>query len=489
MKTERIHRYFAAIDFGTTHIKTGVISDQGEEMMILAADTPVEHDADGFYYDPGTIAALVMHQLKEAADHYELSGVGITGMVEAGVMIDRDTKQPLSKLIPWYDRRTECYASELTKTQEKEGFWRTGLRNSFKYGVYKYRWCLDHLGYPAERTMWLSAADYLFLILTGETKTDPTYAVRTFLYDIQTGAWSKEAMQQFGVTKEQLPQVVPSGSFSGLWRLNGKEIPVAVCGHDHLCAAFGMIAGKDVIFNSCGTAETYIEVVDSLPDNEIRETSGLIYGPFVDGTSYFCMGNLSSSGQSVEWFRSLSGSEPLPYQKINELLEQAGPEPGSVYYFPYLSGVGTPSFQSGASGAFLGLRAGTTQADLIKAVIEGIGYQGRRILECGYSEGVPILCCGGAVRNSFWMQCKADITNRPVFASDRSEGTLYGAIVLLCRKNGLPMDRPNDSRDVYIPDAERVRSYQIRYQNYFLPASEWLIQTAGRFDQNSETSC
>ena len=87
------------------------------------------------------------------------------------------------------------------------------------------------------------------------------------------------------------------------------------------------------------------------------------------------------------------------------------------------------------------------------------------------------------------MQCKADITNRPVFASDRSEGTLYGAIVLLCRKNGLPMDRPNDSRDVYIPDAERVRSYQIRYQNYFLPASELLIQTAGRFDQNSETSC
>ena len=103
-------------------------------------------------------------------------------------------------------------------------------------------------------------------------------------------------------------------------------------------------------------------------------------------------------------------------------------------FLPYLEGERTPYWDNDMRGAFLGLDGSQTNADLMRAVAEGINFLSRVILtraEAATGKAARHICfAGGLSNNPLLSQLKADITDRPVFVAQHNESGLVGAACL-----------------------------------------------------------
>ena len=70
-----------------------------------------------------------------------------------------------------------------------------------------------------------------------------------------------------------------------------------------------------------------------------------------------------------------------------------------------------------ARGVFLGLTLSHTRADMIRAVLEGVSFNLRIILDAFVAQGIhipAIRVIGGGARGGLWRQIMADIFDRPI---------------------------------------------------------------------------
>jgi xylulokinase len=80
------------------------------------------------------------------------------------------------------------------------------------------------------------------------------------------------------------------------------------------------------------------------------------------------------------------------------------------------------------------MSVGTGHHDLVRAVLESVGYGMRQILEIEEtqrgSEGGRVLIVGGGARNRFWTQIKADITGKRYRKAGEVQSASRGAAML-----------------------------------------------------------
>lgn len=491
------------IDMGTTHIKSVLFDNAGSIIGMEKEETPLSKDLWGDVYKPDVIWGIVKKQIAGLAASVkgQVQGVSITGMAEAGLVINRRTGMEETDMLPWYDKRTVTLAGQLTKEEEYRNFMTTGLRGSFKYGIYKFIWLLENGNINREEAVWLSMCDYIAWKLTGEFFTDPSFAARTYVYDITRRCWDDNRIGGYHLKTYNFPRVMPSGEAVPIGDPEikqllgcGKEdtVRAAVAGHDHVCAAFALLQNRDEdICNSLGTAETYIGILksDRVQGAEIEQLfqrdSGFIYGPFVDG-GYFWMGNIPSAGQSVEWFRKTAQKEEITYKEMNDLLESISKDPTGMLYFPYLTGVGTPVFKADTGADFFGLKMEHTYGHLLKGIMEGIQYQAAWIMELLYQKhGIKpevVRCAGGAANSRAWMQIKADVLGKRIQVPSVSEATVLGAAALYIKRNeGAEacrqfLEAPLKTGDCYDPDADREMKYNRLWREKYMPLAELIFR-------------
>jgi xylulokinase len=105
-----------------------------------------------------------------------------------------------------------------------------------------------------------------------------------------------------------------------------------------------------------------------------------------------------------------------------------------LMFLPHMSGVSFPIVDPRSLGSYVGLNQSATQGDMLRAIIEGLDYQFLDIVKAMESGlGVKpekIVAVGGAVRNRFWMQNKADVVGRPIEVPEVEEATALGAAIL-----------------------------------------------------------
>ena len=244
-----------SLDVGTTHIKAALFDNKGKMLQLEKQPTPSVSGEYGPVYDAVRFREIVLTQMGRLLKNSPSTPVGIciTGMAEAGLILDRNSGEPLTELLPWFHPGPRCLSDAVSQEESDRLFRQTGLRNSFKYGIYKYRWLLSQHHLSPENTVWLSVCDYVAFCLTGKMVTDPTFAARTYVYDVHAGKWDTQRLDSLGLSEENFPVILPSGSVAGEYQ----GIPVAIGGHDHICAAFGLLFHHpDAICDSAGTSET-----------------------------------------------------------------------------------------------------------------------------------------------------------------------------------------------------------------------------------------
>ncbi len=250
------------MDIGTTHCKAGVYDEQGRLLRIARRPLPAAFHPWGMYaYDPEAMWQTASELLAEVSRGLA-APVGVAGMAETGLLVDRRSLQPRTPLFAWYDPIAAPQAAALRASPDDGGrFSRRGVRISFKFAAAKCLWLKEHHPALLEGAVWLSAPGYMVLRLTGQAATDASLAVRTYAFDLPGGEWDTDWLARLGLPVDLFPGIIPNGQVCGL---TPQGAPVYLAGHDHVCglAALGLPfaidapTGQNVIGAPGGLSQT-----------------------------------------------------------------------------------------------------------------------------------------------------------------------------------------------------------------------------------------
>lgn len=482
------------VDLGTTHCKAALFDRDGAILQISTRTTPVSQTDDGLpFHDPEelwAVAASVIRKAVTGAHDRTPTVVGVTSMAEAGLLVDAESGEPRTHIIPWYDRRAVRQVDEITSLEDPHAlFRRTGLHPSFKFALPKLLWLRERDPGLLQNARWLSVADYVVYRLTGTMATDPSLAARTYAYSLKASNWDPSWIRRLGLKPELFPPILQSGEPAGTVTAvaAGRTglpvgVPASVCGHDHICTmtAAGVVEPGRVL-DSIGTAESMLGVVPCLDLTDSAFDSGLAFVPHVLPGRYCWLGGLSAAGGSIEWLRRQFGDQPLSYDEIVRLARDAGPDPTGILYFPYLSGSGAPLPDGSVRAAFIGLDVRHTKGDLVRAALEGTSFASEAIRRAAEEQtGAAIdemVAVGGGARNDVWVQIRADVSGCHFTVPAIKEATALGAALTAglgaCLYEDLGdllqvVARQIQGGTTFAPDPRRHAVYSRLYMNGFL---------------------
>jgi len=500
-----------SIDLGTTHSKACIFTKTGE--LVQFARTPtITHQkySARIVYDPEEMWAgivSVVRETLEEIDPGDVSGIGISSMAETGLLVDKQSGQPRSQMLPWFDRSSVPQAQELEQDRDPTlQFIRSGIRPNFKCSLSKLLWIRDANPTWLEGSTWLSTADYIGYQLTGRMATDYSLAGRTYAFRIDELAWDEEWLHALGLPVDIFPGAVPSGNPVG--ELSGAAasliglppgIPVCISGHDHVCAAFAAIGtASGQVFDSMGTAEALVGSLDQDILGTAEYQSGLVFGRHVAGAGYYWMGGMSASGGSLDWLRKILDDPPLTYQQFEHLLANLPPGPSSIIYLPYLAGSGSPHTDIHARGAIVGLEQSHDRYTIVKAVLEGTAYEVEYIRQSALSilnnEISSLVASGGGTQVRQWMQIKSDVSGCVFEVPALSEATLLGAALVAGIGCGFFKDETearssmiNSPKAMYHPNPTNHRKYRQLYKEGYLALQAPIRDFSARISSTSIT--
>lgn len=149
-------------------------------------------------------------------------------------------------------------------------------------------------------------------------------------------------------------------------------------------------------------------------------------------------GTVLSAGSTLEWLKdeigfiqSFDELEPLANSIANTL---------GVYFVPALNGLGSPLWDSKARGLFIGLTRGTQRAHMVRAVLEGLAYQVKDVLDAmGYDQSKlsQLSIEGAGAMIDFVAQTLADVCQVNVIRPDNLYSNLTGAAYMAGLESGV----------------------------------------------------
>jgi glycerol kinase len=441
-----------AIDAGTTGITAliltpdGTITSRGySEFSQYFPEPGWVEQAPGGIWDATLAACAAALAAHENGD--PISCVGITNQRETAVLWDRSTLVAPHRAIVWQDRRTASICAELRAAGYEDRVAElTGLRLDPYFTATKLTWLAKRAP-----SVWAGVADgtvavgtvdsYLISRLTNGRRhvTDASNASRTLLFDINSGQWSAELCELFGVPLSALPEVVASTGVIASTDPNaflGLSVPIAGVAGDQQAALFGQACYQPG--SSKCTYGTGSFLLTNTGSRLVRSNAGLLSTVAwmdSDGAlTYALEGSIFVTGAAIQWLRD--GLGVIHSASDSEELARSVDDSGGVVFVPALTGLGAPDWDPDARGAIFGLTRGATNAHLARATLEAIAFEVRDVVDVMAAEagvgagGAPLRVDGGASGNDLLMQIQADELQMPVERPVIAETTALGAAFL-----------------------------------------------------------
>ena len=495
--------YVLAYDIGTTGVKT-CLFEIGSTITLLAGDSEgyglyimedggAEQDADEWWAAMCHTTARLLTKTGTAPE--QISGISFCSQMQGLVLTDRDGV-PVHRPMSYMDQRaTEeirkgiahgpqiagANVFKLLKSLRITG----AVSTSVKDPMWKYKWIEAHEPENFSRAYkWLDVKEYLIHRCTGRFVMTEDSAFATLLYDTRKKAWSQSLCRTFGVRTEHLPDIIASSDQAEtLTEKAAAELGLApgtpVFGGGGDASLIGVGAGCTSVGDThiyCGTSGW----VSTVTDRQLVDVSAMIaaiVGAQSGRYNYFA--EMETAGKCLEWVRDhlaldeigiylekkdiTEGREAIArslYDYMTETVAKAPAGSGGVLFTPWLHGNRCPFEDPTAAGMFFGIRLETGKTELIRAVLEGICYHLRWMLECEARKvkiSDTIRFVGGGALSPVTSQILADITGHTieVVESPQNVGSV-GAAAIAAVGLGL------------IPDLDRVRSF-IPVQSSYVP--------------------
>ncbi|MEL6138807.1 MAG: glycerol kinase GlpK [Cyanobacteria bacterium J06628_6] len=445
-------QYVVALDLGTTGNRALVFDSAGEIVGQSYRELTQYYPQPGWVeHDPLEIWQAVQVTLKQAVQTAGITGtdiaaIGLTVQRETCLLWDKNTGQPLHNAIVWQDRRTAEMCNQLAE-HRSDIYERTGLFLDAYFSATKLRWLLEKTQPDNLDTVLAGTIDAwaLWNLTNGRVHaTDHSNASRTLLMNLKQPQWDPHLLDLFQVPAQLLPEIRPSQGHFGLLRadLLGVEIPIAAVYGDQQAALFAHGCNQPGLLKC--TYGTGAFLVAHTGDKLVRSHNQLLStiawtsarGSGRSGSydlGYALEGSMFTAGACIQWLRD--GMKTIDNAADSEILATSVEDNGGVYFVPALSGLGAPHWDMTARGAFMGITRGTTNAHMVRAVLEAIANQAKEVVQAiNEDSGTPIQLLkvdGGACNNDFLMQYQADVLDipveRPAVLDATAQGSAFGA--------------------------------------------------------------
>ena len=445
-------KYILAHDLGTTGDKATLFDSLGgaraSSFSGYETQYPQPNWAEQNPLDWWRAVCLTTRQLLSSSgiSPEAVACVTFSGQMQGCVLVNRQS-QPLRSAIIWADTRAVDEARRLVERIGMQAAYRImGHRLSASYSAAKLLWVRDHQPELFKSTYkMLQAKDFVVARLTGRFVTDYSDASVTNLYDLEAHDWSPVLLDAAGLERDLLPELHASTDVAGeampdpaaeIGLLPGT--PVVIGGGDGACAAAGAgVVDEGSAYNYLGSS-AWIGIATPRPvyDPQMRTLTLAALDPKM----YAPLGVMQAAGGSYQWLRDtfcLPEKEAAArlgasaYELMDRLAEQAPPGAGDLLFLPYLLGERSPRWDEKARGAFFGLSMSHGRPEIVRAVLEGVTYNLRVILEAFLQQGVSISAMrviGGGAKSTTWRQLMADIYGLPVQSPALlAEATSFGA--------------------------------------------------------------
>jgi xylulokinase len=422
--------HWLALDIGTTGTKAALLDHEGRALRAAYREYPTHSAAGGIMEQDARDWWRAASEAARALEAGAVEGVALTGQMQNVILVDRDG-EATHPVILYSDSRAHAEALSVQTDYGAEAL-REITGNAQEAGslLAKLRWLRAHHPAALDRAAHLltSAADYVAFRLTGAAACDTTTASTTGLMALDTRQWLDAALLEGAANR--LPRLVAGGTQIDMVQAAG-------------AAAFGLPVGTPVYLGPGDAGAATLGAGGGTPGRpygyvgtsgwvaftsaERAPAAGVFNLAHPGAGQVICVAPLLTAGGNLDWARGVLGAE-----SHTALIEAAvAAPPTTLLYLPYLNGERSPFSDPFARGAFIGLNSGHTQADLTRAVLEGVAYAYRHALDSLVKAPITrLILTGGGTRSVSWMQLLADIIGVEIaIADDAGNVGLRGALL------------------------------------------------------------
>lgn len=446
-------QYLLGIDEGTTGCKTCIFDLEGTVVATDYREYPSYYPRPGWVEQiPEDITPALFASCKttiegSGLDPKDIVAMSLSSQGSVIGLLDGDGEL-IRPFVGWQDLRGEANIKEiLGKIPREEYYAITGDPLGTVFSSTKLAWLREHEPENWARTELFSTHQDYFLRQWGaqEYWTDLSSASREGCADVDRNQWSERIHELLGIPLAKRAQIATEpgkvvGEISGeVAELSGLAEGTLLCvgAHDQNCSSFGggaVRAGDTVMvigtFGSC-----FVVLDEPLRDPNAK----LVVKPNHAIGNWTIEAFSVTSASAFRWFRDtfadleVAASKTLrqdPYDLITQAISEVPPGAGGVSFLPYLQGAAGARGNGNARGTFVGMTLGTSKAEMGRAVLEGICFEMREILDAQSAAGIDpgvIRLTGGAAKSSLWCQMLADVFQRPIELLQTSETGCLGA--------------------------------------------------------------
>ena len=510
--------YVIAYDIGTTGVKT-CLFEVGDTLRLLAG----EYEGYGLYIMPGggaeqdadewwaAMAKSTRRLLeKTGTDPKSIAGISFCSQMQGLVLVD-EAGCALRRPMSYMDQRgsrefAACQTHGLTISGVNALMLLRSLRRtraastSVKDPLWKYKWVQQNEPEVyAKIYKWLDVKEYLIGRCTGQFVMTRDSAYSTFLYDSRPdkGCWSRALCRMYGVEFDHLPRIIECTDVAGTLTARAAQdlglaegCPVYGGGGDATLIGVGAgctEVGQTHIYS--GTSGWVSTVIGRQQVDIVSMNAGIV-GATAGKYNYFA--EMETAGKCFEWVKehlvldeigiylqktNVAESQESVYESLydymTDTIEAIPPGAGGVIFTPWLHGNRCPFEDPKAAGMFFNLRLDTGKTEMLRAVLEGICYHLRWMLECQDKKvkiASTLRFVGGGALSRVTCQILADVTGRTVeTVADTKDVGAVGAAMLVAVGSGQIADLTQAAGLIrpaarYTPDPANQALYDRNYK-------------------------
>lgn len=489
-------KYAIAYDVGTTGIKTCLIeidqnikiissASQGYKLYVLDGGG-AEQDPEEWWTALKETTKIVFSKTDIKPD--QIDGISFCSQAQGLVLVDKDGV-PVHRAFSYMDQRAVkemkegiSYGLQVAGANIAKllpALMITGAAPvSVKDPVWKYNWVKKNEPENFKKVYkWLDVKEYLICRLTGEFVMTYDSAFGTELYDYKKKCFSKKMCKMFGVNPDHLPRLIKSTDAAGTIK---KEIAeelglvegIKVFGGGMDANLIGVGAGSTALGDThiySGTSG-WIGTICSKSVVDVTTMIAATVAAQPGKFNYFA--ELETSGKCLEWVKDHIALDEVGiycekkhitdeyeskyvslYAYMTEIVKEAPAGSNGVIFTPWLHGNRCPFEDSFARGMFFNISLETGKTELIRAVLEGVCYHDRWMLEASdrkVKASDVIRFVGGGALSDFTCQTLADITGHVIETVDSPQN--IGAVgAAACVGVGIGAIKDFESIKSFIP--------------------------------------
>jgi len=423
---------YLGLDLGTTAAKGVILGDDGSTLARARVPHRLTGDAGSRRVHPATWAASIAEVCAQLRPHLAgISAIGIAAHCPVMVPLDA-TGRAVGAAVPWTEPLLAAQLAQRSQRRSAASIAATGNHPSASTTAalaYHYLRLADPDAFAAMRTLgfvgsWLGAQ------LTGVIAADPTQASYTGVFDVlgEVGRWLPDAMDELELDPAVLPPVRGCAAVLGTTDTD-------------FCAALGLPTGVPVVVGSADTpaAAHALGYAPLLSLGTTHVVAGAQASPDLrrlvlqrrgirDGQ--WLVNGVTNGGLALAHAAQLAGQADVG-ALIQLATGDSGAVPTTPIFVPHVTAERGPFWLDEPVSAVVGATSQTSPGQLASALVNGVVFADRLVLEATLpASDLPLLLTGAYGDDLALPQRISDLCSRPLLVTSEPDLPAIGVAML-----------------------------------------------------------